>query len=472
MGNLHNRPAFAGRLVILGFGGIGQGILPLLLRHIALQPAQIDILAADAAGFAQAAAAGIRHRVQPLSADNYRALLTPLLGPGDFLLNLSVDVSSLALIELCRERGALYLDACIEPWAGGYVDRSLPAAQRSNYALREAALALRRSGHPGPTAVLAHGANPGLVSHLCKQALLDIAAADGTPVPPPDSRVGWARLAQRLGIRAIHIAERDSQVDSQRKLPGEFVNTWSVHGFVSEALQPVELGWGSHERHFPADGHRHATGSRAAIYLERPGASTRVRSWTPLAGAQHGFLITHGESISIADYLTLGSGDHPEYRPTVLYAYRPCDDTVLSLEELAARNWRQQPQLRVLRDGIVAGVDELGVLLMGHGRGAYWYGSRLSIEQARALCPANGPTSLQVTVAAAAGMIWALRNPACGVVEPEALPFAEILDFCRPYLGELFGVFSDWTPLAGRGWLFDEDLDYSDPWQFKNFRVM
>lgn len=472
MGERVSKQAFAGRIVMLGFGSIGQGILPLLLRHVALRPEQLCILAADAEGRGEAAAAGIAHRVLALTAGNYRAVLEPLLGPGDFLLNLSVDVSSVALIELCRERGTLYLDACIEPWAGGYVDRSLPAAQRTNYALREAALALRRTAEPGPTAVLAHGANPGLVSHLFKQALLDIAADSGRPVTPPASRTEWAQLARRLGIRVVHIAERDWQVDRQRKVPGEFVNTWSVHGFVSESLQPAELGWGSHERRLPADGRRHTAGSRASIYLERPGAATRVRSWTPLAGPQHAFLITHGESISIADYFTLGDADAPEYRPTVLYAYHPCDDTVLSLFELAGLDWQLQPRTRLLRDDLVSGIDELGVLLLGHARGAYWYGSRLSVEQARALCPANGPTSLQVTATAVAGMLWAMRNPACGVVEPDEMPYDEILEFCRPYLGELVGVYGDWTPLEGRGRLFDEELDTSDPWQFVNFRVV
>lgn len=472
METLPHKQAFAGRIVLLGFGCIGQGILPLLLRHIEVPATRIEILAAGVDGIELAVAAGVPHRVQALTADNYRAVLTPLLKAGDFLLNLSVDVSSIALIQLCRERGALYLDACIEPWAGGYVDSRLPPAQRTNYALREEALALRRPDDPGPTAVLAHGANPGLVSHLLKQALLDIAADSGMPVATPGGRVAWARLAQRLGIRVIHIAERDWQVDRQRKVPGEFVNTWSVHGFVSEVLQPVELGWGSHERHFPADGHRQTSGSKAAIYLQRPGAATRVRSWTPLAGPLHGFLITHGEAISIADYFTLGQGDHPQYRPTVLYAYRPCDDALLSLDELAGRNWQLQPRVRVLRDGLLAGIDELGVLLLGHERGAYWYGSRLSVEQARALCPANSPTSLQVTAAVAAGVIWAMQNPACGVVEPDELPHAQILKFCRPYLGELVGVYGDWTPLQGRGRLFDEELDEVDPWQFSNFRVV
>ena len=52
------------------------------------------------------------------------------------------------------------------------------------------------------------------------------------------------------------------------------------------------------------DARRHAFGCDSAIYLQRPGAATRVRSWTPLEGPFHGFLVTHNESISIADYLT------------------------------------------------------------------------------------------------------------------------------------------------------------------------
>ncbi|OYY66558.1 MAG: homospermidine synthase [Burkholderiales bacterium 28-67-8] len=464
--------AFEGRLVMLGFGCIGQGVLPLLLRHIALRPEQILVIKPHEAGLEVARDCGVKTLVARLDPDNLWEVLGPRLGRGDFLLNLSVHVGSVELIALARERGALYLDTCIEPWAGAHVDVMSPPAHRTNYALREAALALRSPARNGPTAVLTHGANPGLVSHFVKQALLDIAAATGAAAPSPATREGWARLSQSLGVRTIHIAERDTQVGTQRKAPGEFVNTWSVDAFVGEGTQPAELGWGSHERHFPADGARHAAGSRAAIYLDRPGAGTRVRSWTPLTGAQHGFLITHAESISIADHLTLGDPASPEYRPTVHYAYHPCDDALLSLHELAGRSWRQQDAARVLKDEIVSGTDELGVLLMGHARGAYWYGSQLSIEQARRLCPHNNATSLQVAAAVMAGVVWALKNPARDIVEPDDLPHHELLRLCRPYLGDVVGVFSDWTPLVGRGWPFAEDIDASDAWQFKNFRVV
>jgi homospermidine synthase len=461
---------YAGRIVMVGFGSIGQGVLPLLLRHIRMSPAQIVIVTPGDDGAAIAREYGVRMIDAALTRDNYRELLAPRLAAGDFLLNLSVDVSSAALIALCRELGALYLDTVSEPWAGTYDCAELPQAQRTNYAMREESLALRRAG--APTAVITHGANPGLVSHFVKQALLDLARDTGTDAAAPASREDWARLAQRLGVRVIHIAERDTQVAARPKAVGEFVNTWSVEGFVGEGLQPAELGWGTHERHFPPDGWRHDGGCRAAIYLERPGASTRVRSWTPAAGAQHAFLITHAEAISIADHLTLGDPQQPAYRPTVHYAYHPCNDAVLSVHELAGRQWQVQPQQRILKDEIVAGADTLGVLLMGHARGAYWYGSRLSVEQARAACPHNSATSLQVTAGTLAGVVWAMQNPACGVVEPDELPHAQILDWCRPYLGEIGGVYTDWTPLHGRGRLFAEDVDADDPWQFKNFRVV
>ncbi len=463
--------SFSGRLLIVGFGSIGQGVLPLLLRHIDMPVEKISILTADERGNKVAGKLGIREEILPLTRANYRDAIKARIGAGDFLLNLSVDVSSVALAELCREIGALYLDTCIEPWAGGYTDLSLSPSQRSNYALRESALALQTDPE-APTAVIAHGANPGLVSHFVKQALLNIAAVTGRDVPVPQDRAGWGKLAQSLGVKVIHIAERDTQVADRPKQVGEFVNTWSIDGFVGEGCQPAELGWGTHEKSLPPDGARHEFGCDAAIYLSRPGASTRVRTWTPKEGPFHGFLITHNEAISIADYFTLREEGEVLYRPTVHYAYHPCDDAVLSVHELAGKNWQAQERQRLMEDEIISGIDELGVLLMGHEKGAYWYGSQLSIEQARALCPYNNATSLQVTATVLAGVIWAMENPRRGVLEADALDHARILEITAPYLGTMVGAYSDWTPLFRRGELFAEDLDSKDPWQFKNFRVV
>ena len=462
---------FPGRILIVGFGSIGQGVLPLILRHIGIKKERITIVTADDAGLDAAREMGVKFIKEPLVRENFRRVLEPLLGRGDFLLNVSVDVSSIALVKYCWERGAMYLDTCIEPWAGGYTDPGVPAARRTNYALREEALALRKDNARAPTAVLTHGANPGLVSHFLKQALLNLAADQKLEVADPKTRDDWAQLSRRLGVKVVHIAERDTQVTNVPKRLNEFVNTWSVDGFVSEGQQPAELGWGSHEKNFPRDGKRHDFGCGAAIYLMQPGAATRVRTWTPRAGHFHGFLITHGEAISISDYYTVREGGQVVYRPTAHYAYHPSDSAIVSLHEFAGRNWQLQDSKRILMNEITSGIDELGVLLAGHKKNAYWYGSQLSIEEARKLAPYNNATSLQVTVSVLAGMVWAMENPNAGLVEPDEIDFRRNLEVCLPYLGTVSGAYSEWTPLSDRERLFPEDLDKTDPWQFKNVRV-
>lgn len=463
---------FPGRLLVIGYGSIGRGVLPLIQRHIGIPQDRIAIISADPLGRREMELQGIAFEQIALKPDNLAAEIESRLGEGDFLLNLSVDVSSVALIELCQKIGALYLDTCIEPWPGGYTDPTLTPSQRSNYALRQTALDAKAKFAGGPTAVIAHGANPGLVSHFVKRALLHVAEATGTSASIPASREEWAALAAQLNVKVVHIAERDTQVCDTPKQPGEFVNTWSVDGFISEGCQPAEMGWGTHEAHFPPDGGRHDFGSGAAIYLTRPGASQRVRTWTPTEGPFHGFLITHNESISIADYFTHREGGEVVYRPTVHYAYHPCDDAVLSLHEFNGKNYVEQATKRLIVEEVTTGIDELGVLLAGHAKGAYWYGSQLSTEEARDLVPHNNATSLQVTAACLAGMIWAIENPARGIVEAEELDHERILELAEPYLGPMTGAFTDWTPLDRRESLFPEDIDRDDPWQFKNVRVI
>jgi homospermidine synthase len=342
---------------------------------------------------------------------------------------------------------------------------------RTNYALRVQAMELAAKYGKSSTIVLTHGANPGLVSHFLKEALLNIARDTGMNVPTPSSKAHWAMLAEEIGMKVVHIAERDTQQAMPAKRQHEFVNTWSVDGFVGEGSQPSELGWGGHERHFPRDAVRYDFGPRCAIYLDRPGVSVRVRSWTPLNGSFHGFLITHGESVSMADYYTVMDGSDVRFRPTVHYSYHPCDGAVLSLHEFCGRNYRLQPNVRVLLDDITTGMDELGVLVMGHKRGAYWYGSQLTIEEARQHAPYNNATSLQVAAGVLGAVVWACENPRAGVVDPDDMDFRRVMEVARPYLGTMVGTYTDWTPLQDRGAIFPEDVDASDPWQFKNFRV-
>jgi homospermidine synthase len=464
---------FSNKIIMVGFGSIGQGVLPLLAKHFNVEK-QVIIVNPDIEAKELADQYHVPYHQHTLTRQNYETILQPLLRPGDFLLNLSVNVSSHDLIQLSQEMGCLYLDTCIEPWEGGYLDSQSPLSEKTNYAFRENILSLRsRLSSNGPTAVIAHGANPGLISSFAKQAIVNVAKDVGCFDFMPKTKQEWAELAAKLNLKVIHIAEYDWQFSDIKKKAGEFVNTWSVDGFHSEGCQPAELGWGTHEKNWPKMARTHKYGCKAAIYLEQPSVKTTIKSWTPLAGQYKAFLITHNESISIADFLTLS--DHKQnvtYRPTVHYSYRPCDDAILSLHELNGRDLVLQDEKRILGDDIIDGIDELGVLLMGHKKGAYWFGSTLSIHEARQLAPYNSSTTLQVTSAVLAGVLWAIENPNRGIVEAEELDFERILEIASPYLGTMSGHYTDWTPLLNEG--IDSYLstkDTSDPWQFINFAL-
>ncbi|EAR49800.1 probable homospermidine synthase protein [Oceanicola granulosus HTCC2516] len=457
-----------GPVVMIGFGSIGQGTLPLILRHFDLDPGALTVVEPSTAKAEALAAQGIRHVAEAVTRESYRELLGGLLEPGrGFCVNLSVDTSSLDLIRFCREIDVPYIDTVVEPWSGFYFETS-ENAQRTNYALRQKVRDEKAANPGGTTAVSCCGANPGMVSWFVKEALLTLARDTGRDATAPTDREGWAKLMQNLGVKGVHIAERDTQVRHKPRPRNVFVNTWSVEGFIAEGFQPAELGWGTHETWFPENAHRHATGCQAGIWLERPGAITRVHTWCPTPGPQFGFLVTHNEAISIADYYTVGEGAEPEFRPTCHYAYHPCDDAVLSLHEMFGSG-RQQAVHEILEvDEIIDGVDELGVLLFGHEKNALWFGSRLSNEETRRLAPDQNATGLQVTSAVLAGMVWALENPGRGIVETDEMDHARCLEIQRPYLGPVEAHYTDWTPLQDRWELFPEDIDESDPWLFRN----
>jgi homospermidine synthase len=468
----------SGPVVMIGFGSIGRGTLPLIERHFKFDKSRMTVIDPLDTEKKLLDERGIAFVQEAVTKKNYKELLTPLLTKGGgqgFCVNLSVDTGSVDLMRLCRELGVLYVDTVVEPWLGFYFDTEADNASRTNYALRETLLEEKHKNPGGTTAVSTCGANPGMVSWLVKEALVNLATDLGLKFSEPshDDREGWAKLMKKAGVKGIHIAERDTQRTKNPKPLDVFWNTWSVEGFISEGLQPSELGWGTHEKWMPKNAKKQKHGSKAAIYLEQPGGNTRVRTWCPTPGPQYGLLVTHNEAISIADFFTVRSKKgEVKYRPTCHYAYHPCNDAILSMYEMFGGGGKAQPVHHVLDENeLVDGIDELGVLLYGHDKNAYWFGSQLSLEEARKLAPYQNATGLQVTSAVLAGMVWALENPQAGIVEADEVDYRRCLEVQKPYLGPVKGYYTDWTPLEGRPGLFPEDLDEKDPWQFRNVLV-
>jgi homospermidine synthase len=417
-----------------------------------------------------------------ITRENMAQTLAQYVGAGDVLLDLAWNIDCGEIIAWCHEHKVLYLNTSVEVWDPYETLESVPPSQRTLYVRHMALRELTAPwGKRGATAVVEHGANPGLVSHWTKVALEDIAKAmlqanllDAARQAAIESALAdraYNRLAMLEGVKVIHISERDTQVSREPKRVNEFVNTWSVEGFREEGIAPAEMGWGTHEKRLPAHAHTHNYGPCNQICLAQPAMNTWVRSWVPLGGEIIGMVIRHGEAFTICDHLTVWEGQIPVYRPTVHYAYLPTDAALASAHELKMRNWVLQDQQRIMNDDIIEGRDELGVLLLGHDLNGWWVGSQLDIHEARRLVPGQNATTLQVAASILGALMWMLDNPDAGFNVPDDLPHEEILRVAAPYLGPCPSVQTDWTPLRHRYEpfaQFGKPLG-ADPWQFESF---
>ena len=416
-----------------------------------------------------------------LTRENLDEFLSKYLSEGDFLLDLAWNIDANEMIEWAHDHGVIYVNTSLEEWEpySGGPERSVQS--RTLYVrhmrIREMKAKWTKTG---PTAIVEHGANPGLVSHLVKRALVDIGTRAlkegkaGTGVEAALTEENFPVLAQTLGVKVIHIAERDTQVANKPKLVGEFVNTWSVEGFYEEGIAPAELGWGTHEKSLPAKAYLHPTGPKNQIAIAQPGATTWVRSFVPNSETT-GLLVRHGEAFTISDHLTVWNGEKAIYRPTVHYAYCPSDAAIASMRELEMRQWDLQADQRIMNDEIIDGEDRLGVLLMGHPYKSWWTGSLLSIHDARKMIPHQSATTVQVASAVYAAVAWAMKNPDRGLMVPDDMPWKEVLDFAERYWGGFHSEAYDWDPLMTRNDLYrnwnGREYDHVDPWQFANFLV-
>jgi homospermidine synthase len=483
-----------GRVLVLGCGSVAQCVVPLLVRDLGIEPSRLTVVDfADNRGrIAEVIAQGVTYQIDRVTPENIDAFLSARVGDGDMVLDLAWNIDNSTILQWCRDHGVRYLNTSVEVW-DPYIDLARTNPLDRTLYVRHMDLRRLRASWPdntGATAVLEHGANPGLVSHFTKQSLIEIATAmlrDGNASDTAaleaalstasNDGTGFNVLAMCTGTKVIHIAERDTQISNVPKQTNEFVNTWSVDGFYEEGIAPAELGWGTHEIKLPPNAYVHTgAGPRNQICIAQPGMETWVRSWVP-SGEIRGMVVRHGESFTMSEHLTVVdpvTGD-PIYRPTVHYAYHPSDAAINSVLELRMRAWEMQPAQRILNDEIISGRDELGVLLMGHPYQSWWTGSLLSIEEARAILPHQNATTLQVAGSILSAVAWMIDNPNEGVCVPDDLPWKYVLDHAAKYLGTQHSGPAGWNPVSSRNDVFGhfgnelDQLNVDDPWQFTNF---
>jgi homospermidine synthase len=478
---------FTNKVVFVGYGSVARCTLPILLKHVNVPAKNITIIDFEdkAESLKPWIEQGVRYVRDRVMQRNLTLLLGQHLSSGDLLIDLAWNIECTDILQWCHRRNILYINTSVELWDPYTGALTKHPTERTLY-WRHMKIRKLMGGwkQPGPTAVIEHGANPGLISHFTKQGLVDIGErliADKKAVGKDAEEIrqfiqqrSFNRLAMKLGVRVIHCSERDTQITDKPKQVDEFVNTWSIEGFREEGTTTAEMGWGTHEKELPEHAYEHKDGPRNQICLARMGMNTWVNSWVP-DYTIIGMVVRHGEAFTLSDRLTVCEEGKPVYRPTVHYAYCPCDCAIASLNELRGYDYRLVENQRIMNDEITSGSDILGALIMGHAYNSWWTGSDLSIEESRRLVPHQNATTMQVAIGVVSAAMWMIENPKKGVCVPDDLPHDYILGIAKPYLGKFISTPSDWTPLKHYSNSFPgynkPALDTGDPWQFKNFLI-
>ncbi|MEK7325234.1 MAG: saccharopine dehydrogenase NADP-binding domain-containing protein, partial [Chloroflexota bacterium] len=160
--------SFGGRVLILGCGSVSRCLQPLILRHFDMDFSKLTVM--DFEDLRQAVpdtlAAGAKYVQDRVTRENLPTLLGQYVGSGDLLIDLAWNIDCGDIMQWCHDHNVLYLNTSVELWDPYEDAGAISPADRTLYVRHlELRRRVRRWREPGPTGLVEHGANPGLVSH-------------------------------------------------------------------------------------------------------------------------------------------------------------------------------------------------------------------------------------------------------------------------------------------------------------------
>lgn len=463
---------FNNKIVLVGCGGVGTALIPLLFKFIKFNPVNLTVIDMDSNRFNNLTKfinLGIKTYHVKLTKDNIKSILIDELGLGqdDLLIDASYEISTNYMFQLCSDHGISYTNSAIEVW------KEEPTYKPIDYTFYSRIKSIEDLDKKIPIKknnfIISLGCNPGNVNIWTLYAL--------DRINKKTANHEWkshAELAEKLGLRVVHVSERDTQITSNPRKPGEYLNSWSSDAvsWYDEAFSNLEISWGTHEKTIPNKANLELSNEYQYV-IDGVGCESWAYSYTPIGKNLSGMLIRHEECYTICRKLTLkDSSNKIIYKPSSYYVYRTSDSAIASTQEVVDLLGEYQENTRLMTSDITEGRDELGCTLFFASGDIYWVGSLLDINEARLIYDNQfndivNATILQV-VAGYIGSIFYLiesmeKKVYRGFMTPEDIPVNKFIQWTKPLLGP-FGVIKvkDWTI---------ESLDKQNPLQFTDFLV-
>lgn len=419
-------------VVILGFGSLGPAMLSAIFKSYLITPKQITIVADDDKNKQFAEQYSVDFVVEHIERAKINTQLKRIFAnkKNSVLINLSVTIGSGHLVDFCQENNILYIDSSFEIWADQLNTSDMPSVAGCYNTLQRC----KSKSSKGSTAISCHGANPGMVSHFAKKLVHILAEKElGPNIPIPKTSLEWSFLAQQLDIHTFIISEIDTQCEIHTDVSSLY-NTWSIQGFLQEAAEFPCFPFGT--RAFSSDNQKYIKSVANMNYFEPNIASMLYHTlgYSPSYGIFEGMVIPHIEAFSMAKFFGHGLVN---YAPTIYFCYRSCNGALNLAYDAMYNDWCEPEGAFVACDTLSKGIESLGILVLRHNKPAAWYGSEVSVREAKYLTNANA-TTMQVVGGLMSALCYALTYPDQGVLEPEDLDTHFVLDVAKPYMGNMF----------------------------------
>ena len=463
---IKNKPKrqFNNKLVVLGSGGIGTSVIPLLREFINIPLENITIIDKLESAFKNIDPKIKRHNVK-ITKDNYEKVFIKdlKLGQDDIIIDASYDINTEDMYRLCNKYGISYTNSAMETWELEKMDPKDETFEARFKAVEAAC----KDDKKKCNFVVSMGCNPGNVSIWALYALERI-----NKIKHNYKYTSYADLAKKLGLKTVHISENDNQVHKTPKRPNTYLNTWSgdCESWYDEAFHHLELSWGTHEKTKP-DNLNKTVSSKYEYIVDQKGLDSWAKTYTPHSKEMKGMLIRHEECYTLAKGLTLTNDkDHVDYKPSCYYIYKPCKASMESLQEVidnsSGDTLTYQDNVEMLIGDVKEGKDELGCTLFFEDGEVYWVGSLLDIKEARKLFDNKykniiNATILQVLAGYMGSMFHILdlmkKKKYKGFILPEHMPVKKFVKWTRPLLGK-FGLtkVEDWPKNLKKSWQFGD----------------
>jgi C1A family cysteine protease len=256
----------------------------------------------------------------------------------------------------------------------------------------------------------------------------------------PHNIYQWAQIAKDNNITSIHITEYDTQ-QSNNLYHDHLVNTWEVSDFVKElANRPSEATLGTNEEKIPNKTFPYHFGDKSSVCFVRTALNMKIKSWIPNENNFNAYLTPNYGAVSLGNYMTIYNGNDIVYRPTILHAYKPCDQALASLNKTHGIHYKKNDfsdvKTHVMTEkDIDKGSVTLGVLL--NGDTSYWYGSTLSIDDVRKISSYGSVNSVLSAITLLTSTVWAIKNQRKGIVDMFDVDHDTMINMVEQYLGDI-----------------------------------